>query len=454
MSPLYTKGGSANLVHMKIKFLLSILLGICLGPTHAATFIINPAQSSSLNVAFKVKKIDSDGLVTIASVQVLTDMKVSNLFTGLQIGSEYQFFYHQTPLSNALTIRVYISRFAPWKEKGVNLIAMPPSQVDFAMQYFPIEKKYRELNPLERYTYSSGVRICLQVEGYIRRVEKELNASVAKELKQLIALYTSIRCTPSYAPCLKRALHNPIHTKLLLTSAYKEYVGSLVFDFLVPFVRENKPCEGLVTLPEKAILFLYMHKDHFLDVKLLRWLTDTQRSPLRVTGIAQEYRSYYALKKSCIDSLLADGDIPVPLLKKVIAEAKRISAWDVLIGLACHGFLCTNGLPDMSMSVSEKKDNNFMNMTTYQLSKLESDKEVFSLFERQYLVIHARLSCTTSVSSLQKMCDLGAYTSPYVMKGTLLLCLGYLGAKYIAPKCLPKMYYWLSCLGVIKRKAK
>ncbi|MEM9569683.1 MAG: hypothetical protein AAF900_01885 [Bacteroidota bacterium] len=334
---------------MNIKFLLSIVLGICVSPTYAATFVINPTQLSSFNISFKVKKIAHDGEVVIFCKELPEEANLNDLRTSLKTGSEYQFFYDQTPLSNELTIGAYMEKCAPWEDKGVNLIAIPPSQVDFAMQYFPIEKKYRELTLLERYTYSSGARIYLQVEGYARRVEKELDARVVNGIKQLIALYTSIRCTPLYAPLIKEALSNPKQTKLLLTSAYKEHVGSLIFDLLTPFISENKPCDFLAILPEEAIRFLYMHKDHFLHVKLLRWLTDIQKSPLQVNDIAQEDQPYYQLKKSCIDSLLVHEDLPTPILKKAIAEARRINAWDVLVSLASHGFLDTNCFPDTSM---------------------------------------------------------------------------------------------------------
>ena len=401
LATLCTKDSSANLIHMKIKFLLSIVLGICVSHTYAANFTGTPI------VSLKVKKIAADGIVDIVHQEISQEENLEDLRTSLEIDSEYQFFYHQTPLSNALTIGEHMMRFGPREEEGVDLIAIPLSQVDFSMQYFSMEKKYLRLTPMQGYTHASGARICLQIAGYTRRVEKELGASVAKEIMQLIALYTSIRCMPLHAPCIKKALRNPIQIKLLLTSAYKEKASSLIFDVLTPFVSENKPCDFLSTLPKKAIFFIYMYKDHFLDVKLLRWLTHTQRFPLRANDIAQANNPHYRLKKSCIDSLLADGDIPAPLLKRVIAEAKKINEWDVLISLAYHGFLDTNWDSNRMpyASCSEKKD-----------SALSTSSHVIL------------------AESVQKIRRLPTYTYTGMLKGAVALGLIYLGVKYVAPK--------------------
>ena len=310
--------------------------GISFTSTHAATFVINLRDSSQLKLLSEIKVVRDDGEVDIIIFSSPADIKSLRAMLGLSHG--YRFFYNTKELFENLSIWE-CTGFSPWESLGTKFIAMPSQHVGFMMKYLPIEKNYQGLNLFRCYAYASVEQVSLTVEGYIHEENKGSNNQFPLEIKRLIALFISLRCKLFYTPCIKAAIKDPIRKNIVVSSAYKEHIESLLFDLTSLFFEDDIPCDLLKLLPKTAILNLYMYKDHFLHVKFLRWLTYTQQCPLDAYKASHIDQHLYELKKSCINSLLTTGDISVPLLKKIVQKAHDIFAYDVLVGLAYHGFL-------------------------------------------------------------------------------------------------------------------
>lgn len=294
-----------------------------------------------------IKKIAIDGLVTITQCfyeEETTTM--GDLQKQLGTKDEYVFFYYKKPASNELLVDEYIERqLYGGMCEAYHTIAMHCTQVDMVMRYEAIANSYRALPTLQYYTYASDLHTALKVTGYIRREVQHIAKIFPRELGRLIKSFVfsdNIRCIVPNSICME----TPTQKKLLLTSAYIDNRGNLIFDLLSSFLIKNKPCKILNHLPKELIFFIYMYKDHFLYVKLLRWLTYTNKLPCHNIYKNHKKFPFCKLKKSCIDHLIATGTIPKAVLKHIVREAWATEAWEVLLSLAYHGFLTCDCFSD------------------------------------------------------------------------------------------------------------